>query len=102
MDDLAAQLGMAMDGYLAALHAERQAIERFFLLPDLENKNRWIQVTHSRHDMMKIVFERHADLIVHIVERYRFTSREEIDTLTEQINHLRSSIEQLNTRMMEL
>lgn len=80
--------GMAMDGYIAACEEEEQAVQRYFLLPDMENHRVYMQATSARRKMLHILLERHADYIIHIVEQYRGSIGTEIDEINKKIAEL--------------
>lgn len=79
---------MAMDGYIAACVEEEKVIQRYFLLPDMENHNMYLQSTAMRRTMLRILLERHADYIIHIVEQYRGSIGTEIDEINKKITEL--------------
>lgn len=76
---------MAMDGYTAACQAEERAMKRYFLLPDLANHMTFLQASHIRRQMLKILLERHADFLVHIIDDFRGSIGKEIDALDERL-----------------
>lgn len=80
--------GMAMDGYIAACREEEQAIQRYFLLPDMENHHVYMQATMVRRKMLRILLERHADYIVHIVEEFRGIIGKDVDALVARVARL--------------
>lgn len=80
--------GMAMDGYIAACVEEEQAIQRYFLLPSMENHHAYLQSSKTRRQMLHILLERHADFIIHIVEQHRSSIGSEIDEINKKIDEL--------------
>lgn len=79
---------MAMDGYISACVEEEMAINRYFLLPDMENHHAYMRSASARRDMLKVLLERHADYIVHVVEEFRGSIGKEIDAITKRLDDL--------------
>lgn len=90
-----------MDGYISACVEEEMAINRYFLLPDMENHHAYMRSANARREMLKVLLERHADYIVHIVEEFRGSIGKEIDDIIKRIENLERSTLQPEQRIID-